>query len=130
MRDRLLDPLSTIFRDKQLSDKHALATSILADYASDDPAFLADLLLDSEEKHFAVLFDRLKAHQDGAVPLLESKLKKAQEAYVDSNDEQKDQLAQRQARAAVALARLGEGEKVWTLLRHSPDPSVRSFIVN
>ena len=64
VRDRLLDPLSTIFRDKQLSDKHALATSILADYASDDPAFLADLLLDSEEKHFAVLFDRLKAHQD------------------------------------------------------------------
>ena len=130
VRARLLDPLSTIFRDKQLSDKHALATNILADYASDDPAFLADLLLDSEEKHFAVLFDRLKAHQDGAVPLLESKLKKAKEAYVDSNDEQKDQLAQRQARAAVALVRLGEGEKVWTLLRHSPDPSVRSFIVN
>ena len=39
-------------------------------------------------------------------------------------------LAQRQARAAVALVRLGQGEKVWSLLRHSPDPSVRSYIVN
>jgi len=26
--------------------------------------------------------------------------------------------------------RLGQGEKVWPLLRHSPDPSVRSYIVN
>ena len=44
--------------------------------------------------------------------------------------EAKDRLAQRQARAAVALVRLGKAESVWPLLRHSADPSVRSFIVN
>jgi len=48
----------------------------------------------------------------------------------DATAEAQDQLAQRQARAAVALLRWGQGEKAWTLLRHSDDPSVRSYIVN
>jgi len=46
------------------------------------------------------------------------------------SEEAKDGLAQRQARAAVALVRLGRGNEVWPLLRHSADPRLRSFIVN
>ena len=46
------------------------------------------------------------------------------------SEEVKDQLAERQARAAVALVRLGKAEEVWPLLRHSADPRLRSFIVN
>ncbi len=46
------------------------------------------------------------------------------------SEETKDQLAERQARAAVALVRLGKTEVVWPLLRHSADPRLRSFIVN
>ena len=49
-------------------------TNILADYASDDPDLLADLLLDSDEKPFAVLFEKLKARQERAVSVLEEKL--------------------------------------------------------
>ena len=45
-------------------------------------------------------------------------------------EEDKDRLAERQARAAVALARLGKTEGVWLLLRHGADPRLRSFIVN
>ena len=45
-------------------------------------------------------------------------------------EETKDQLAQRQARAAIALLRMGKAEEVWPLLRHSADPRLRSFIVN
>jgi formylglycine-generating enzyme required for sulfatase activity len=45
-------------------------------------------------------------------------------------EEAKDQLAMRQARAAVGLVRLGKAESVWPLLRHSADPRLRSFIVN
>src|SRR5262249_50559754 len=33
-------------------------------------------------------------------------------------------------RAAVALVRLGQADEVWPLLRHRPDPTVRSYIVN
>jgi formylglycine-generating enzyme required for sulfatase activity len=32
--------------------------------------------------------------------------------------------------AAVALAALGRGEKVWPLLRHSPDPTRRSYLID
>jgi formylglycine-generating enzyme required for sulfatase activity len=42
----------------------------------------------------------------------------------------KDRLAERQARAAVALVRLGQAEAVWPFLRHGPDPRLRSFIIN
>ncbi len=45
-------------------------------------------------------------------------------------EEVKDRLAERQSRAAVALVRMGKAEEVWPLLRHSPDPRLRSFIIS
>jgi serine/threonine protein kinase/formylglycine-generating enzyme required for sulfatase activity/tetratricopeptide (TPR) repeat protein len=45
-------------------------------------------------------------------------------------EETKDRLAERQARAAVALVCMGKAEEVWNLLRHSADPRLRSFILN
>src|SRR5262249_34332673 len=42
----------------------------------------------------------------------------------------KDLLAERQARAAIALVRMGKDEGVWAHLKHSRDPRLRSFIVN
>jgi formylglycine-generating enzyme required for sulfatase activity len=42
----------------------------------------------------------------------------------------KDRLAERQARAAIALLRLGRGAEVLPLLRHGADPRLRSFIIN
>jgi formylglycine-generating enzyme required for sulfatase activity len=39
-------------------------------------------------------------------------------------------MAKRRARAAVALVRMERAEEVWRLLRHSPDPSVRSYVVH
>ena len=127
VRSKLNPPLARIFLSES---ERTQVTNILADYASDDPNLLADLLLDSDEKPFAVLFEKLKARQERAVSFLEEKLDKAKKASLEAKDDEKDQLAQRQARAAVALLRLEQGEKVWNLLRHSPDPSVRSHIVN
>ena len=45
-------------------------------------------------------------------------------------EETRDQLAERQARAGVALVRMGKAEEVWPLLRHSTDPRLRSYLVN
>jgi serine/threonine protein kinase/formylglycine-generating enzyme required for sulfatase activity len=44
-------------------------------------------------------------------------------------EDEKERLAKRQANAAVALLRLGQPERVWPLLRHSPHPRVRSYIL-
>jgi hypothetical protein len=43
-------------------------------------------------------------------------------------DEGKEKLAKRQANAAVALLKLNQPEKVWPLLKHGPDPRVRSYL--
>jgi formylglycine-generating enzyme required for sulfatase activity len=45
-------------------------------------------------------------------------------------EESKDKLAERQARAAIALLRMGKAVEIMPLLRHSADPRLRSFIVN
>jgi formylglycine-generating enzyme required for sulfatase activity len=45
-------------------------------------------------------------------------------------EEEKERLAKRLANAAVALLRLGRPERVWSLLRHTPDPRVRSYLVH
>lgn len=38
-------------------------------------------------------------------------------------------LAKRQASIGVALVVMGQGEKAWRLLRHRPDPTVRSYLI-
>ena len=45
-------------------------------------------------------------------------------------EDEKETLAKRQANAAVALFKMGNPEKVWPLLKHSPDPRVRSWIIH
>src|SRR5207248_723414 len=42
----------------------------------------------------------------------------------------KDALARRQAQAAVVLLRLGQPERVWPLLKHSPDPRLRTELLH
>jgi formylglycine-generating enzyme required for sulfatase activity len=129
VRDRLLTPLITTFHDKnEPGSKRALAASILADYASDKPEMLSDLLMDATSEQYAILFPKAQAQGQPVLASLESEL--AKKASPEAKDDEKDRLAQRQAKAAVALVRLGRPENVWPLLRHSPDPSVRSYIVN
>ena len=108
--ESLLAPLSSTFRDKDRAESdRSLATNILVDYAGRRPDVLADLLMDAEEKPFAVLFDTLKSHQERAVTLLEAEL--ARKPAPEAKFEAQDHLAQRQARAAVALVRLGQAER-------------------
>ena len=129
VRDRLIAPLSQTFRDQgKLESERSLATSILADYAADRPFVLADLLMDAAPPQFAMLFPKAQAVAFQALSVLESELIRKPKAEATEDD--KDKLAQRQAKASVALVRLGRTEKVWPLLWHSADPRLRSFIVN
>jgi eukaryotic-like serine/threonine-protein kinase len=54
VKAKLLEPLSAIFRDSRAerTAERTLATSLIADYAKDDPQILADLLMDADEKQF------------------------------------------------------------------------------
>ena len=132
VRKALLTPLARVFRDAgRFESERSFATTILIDYASDDPRLLADLLMDAGPKAYASLFPVAQQQAAGVLPVLQAEIAKSLASVnEEGSEEAKDRLAQRQARAAIALVRLGHADEVWPLLRHSADPRLRSFIVN
>ena len=133
VRTKLTAPLASIFREKSRPEsEHALASSILTDYASDDPDLVANLLMDADPKAYAAFFPLTQRQEAKALPVFQAEI--ARKATIPDGDKDaeivKDHLAERQARAAVALVHLGKTEDVLPLLRHSADPRLRSFIVN
>jgi eukaryotic-like serine/threonine-protein kinase len=131
VREKLLRPLAEVYRDRQRREtERDLATDILADYAAEQPKLLADLLLDADEKQFVVLYPKLQQRSDVGFPILTSEIERALPAELPSSDENREKLAKRQANAAVALLRLNQPGKVWPLLKHHPDPRVRSYLIH
>jgi len=132
VRKALLSPLARVFRDAgRFESERTFATTILIDYASDDPRLLADLLMDAGPKAYASLFPVAQQQAAGVLPVLQAEIAKSSSSVnEEGSEEAKDRLAKRQARAAIALVRLGNADLVWPLLRHSADPRLRSFIVN
>jgi serine/threonine protein kinase/formylglycine-generating enzyme required for sulfatase activity/tetratricopeptide (TPR) repeat protein len=75
VRACLLEPLGVIFRDaKRPESSRALATSLLADYAADQPDLLADLIQDADDRQYSVLWPKLRAHREHAIGRLRQKL--------------------------------------------------------
>ncbi len=128
IRQALLPGLQIVFRDPKRSDsQRTLATGILADYAADRPDVLADLVMEADEKQFAVIFPKLKEHGEEGLRFLQ---REAEKPMPDAAEEAKEALAKRQANAAVALLELNQPEKVWPLLKHGPDPRARSYLIH
>ena len=53
-----------------------LATNLLADYAADQPQVLADLLMDADEKQFAVIYPKFKEQGERGLPVLTGEIDK------------------------------------------------------
>ena len=62
VKNSFLAPLADIFRDRnaERAAERTLATNLLADYAADQPQVLADLLMDADEKQFAVIYPEVQ----------------------------------------------------------------------
>ena len=87
--------------------------------------------MDAGPKAYASLFPVAQQQAAGVLPVLQAEIAKSLASVnEEGSEEAKDRLAERQARAAIALVRLGDADLVWPLLRHSADPRLRSFIVN
>lgn len=131
IKGKLLPSLATIYGNaNRRESERSLATNILADYAADNPPVLADLLMDADEKQFAVIYSKFKEQGDKGLPLLTAEIAKTIPPDLPSSDDKREKLAKRQANAAVALLRLNQPAKVWPLLKHSPDPRVRSYLIH
>lgn len=132
LKNSLLEPLAVIFRDRnpERAAERTLATNLLADYAADNPTQLADLLMDADEKQFAAVYSKFKAQSEPGLPLLTRVIETKIPADIPSSDVKRETLAKRQANAAVALFRLNQSQQVWPLLKHSPDPRLRSYLIH
>ncbi|HLJ93593.1 MAG TPA: SUMF1/EgtB/PvdO family nonheme iron enzyme [Gemmataceae bacterium] len=130
IKNQLLAPLSAVYRNHrpERAAERNVATNLLADYAADQPQVLADLLLDADEKQYAVLYRKFKEQGERGLPVLVGEIDRT--LSLSANDEAKERLAKRQANAAVTLLRWNRPEKVWPLLKHGPDPRARSYLVH
>ena len=128
VRAPLLPALASIFRDQLRSDsERSLAAGILADYAADNPTMLVDLLADADGKYYAAFFPAVKKLGPEARACLTESLR---EKPVDDSLNTQTHWASRQANVAIALLALGQCDQVWPMLRHSHDPSSRSYIID
>ncbi len=83
-------------------------------------AALADTLMHADARQFAEVFPKLAAYGDRGAAILADEIGKT--LPQDAGDGAKENLAKRQANAAVALLLMGQPDKAWPLLKHSSDP--------
>jgi len=77
VRSKLLAPLSTILQAKHRPEtEYTLAADILADYASDDPDKLAELLMVANPKAYLSLFPVAEKRAVQVLPILQAELGK------------------------------------------------------
>jgi formylglycine-generating enzyme required for sulfatase activity len=127
-RHQLLATLGSAFRDPARSPtERSIATGVLRDYTLDDPGVLIELVKDADLEQFAVVEPGLARHRAAALEaMIQEVARIAPAAETDTN---KERLAHRQENAAITLLHMGRPESVWPLLKHSPDPRLRSQLV-
>ena len=88
--------------------------------------------MDADPTAYADFFVIAQRQEAKTLQFLQAEIaKKATIPDSDKDSEMvKDRLAERQARAAITLLRMGKAGEIIPLLRHSADPRLRSFIVN
>ena len=125
----LLDALGAVYRDRRRPDyERLLTTTLLADYAADQPAVLAELLKDADAEQYGMLLPKVRSVASEAIASMTAEL--THEMRADMSDQEKETLAKRQANAAVTALHLGRPELAWPLFEHHEDPRVRSYLVH
>jgi serine/threonine protein kinase/formylglycine-generating enzyme required for sulfatase activity len=127
VRQHLLPHLADVYRGKDPAER-PLATSALGHYFADRPAVLIDLVKDADTRQYLQLIDKLTPYRDETVAAMTAELNRTLPG--EAPPAAREELARRQANAAVTLFRLGERERVWPLFRHSADPARRSFLIH
>jgi len=130
VREPLLKPLLAVFNqhDNDHSNQRSVATSLLLDFSADNVPVLFDLLLSADKDQFHQVLSVLIAHKEKIIQLFLDKLDV--QSPPNALAAERDQLTKQQANAAVALVQLDHAAKIWPLLKHSQDPSLRSYIID
>jgi len=136
VRNSLIGPLADVFNGRKNSDKRNVAASILAEYAADQTDTLVELIKHSDVDQFKRIFPLLKLdpHRDRAIEVMSQELAKRSPQREMNGGSDKESVnnssAKEQAQTAVVLLQLGRSDLVWPLLRHTADPSLRSYLIH
>jgi serine/threonine protein kinase/formylglycine-generating enzyme required for sulfatase activity len=132
------EDLSKIFLNPhQPSSARVQAMYMLGEYAVHNPDLLAEVIKTElrpvEVAGWALSperFHKLETEGRGKALLasLEQELDRNLPAH--AREPEKEALAKRQARSAMALAAIGRADRVWPLLRRGPDPRTRAYLTS
>ena len=129
VRKTLLIPLSIVYGDPNRREiERSLATGILADYAADEPRTGRSPDGDADSKQFASLFPIFRKQAGAGLPKLIATVDR--KGGLGGIAKGYDYLAKRQANAALVLLLMDQPAKTWPVLRHSPDPQARSYMID
>ncbi len=127
--DHLTLPLQDIRRDAAVPEQSRLfAIDLLSEHLANDAEKLFELLVESEPTSFRLILGRIPENHESMMQLAKDCLH--QSRPLATNDEANELLARRQAKAAAFLLHRGHGDSVWPLLKHSPDPGLRGFLID
>lgn len=123
----IVPPLRALANENRATDQGRIAMTILTQYVADQPELFVELLLGSSAPQFTVLWPGLRADAS-TLDRLKQELNRS--VARDATDATKDDLASRQANAALALCKLGTTDPVWPLLAANPEPRLRSYLIH
>lgn len=127
----LVHPLKQRFEDRseQRTNQRPIVAAALSVYLHDKPKILTPLiLLANQAGEFQPLLAALSNHRQSVIPKLQSLV--SQSPPKDAEPDARDAFWKKQANAAVCLLELGKVDSVWPLFSQTPDPSLRSFIID
>ena len=87
-----------------------------------------EILSTADKRQMDQVLPILVEHGQSMLDLLDKQI--TQPIAEDTSDADRERQAKQNAVAAVALVRLDHGQAVWPLLQHSPDPRLRSYIID
>ena len=87
-----------------------------------------EILSTADKRQLDQVLPLLVEHGQSMLDLLDKQI--TQPIAEDTSDADRERQAKQTAVAAVALVRLDHGQAVWPLLQHSPDPRLRSYIID
>jgi len=91
-------------------------------------AFLEDEKRSGTERYtIATIYNNYAREQADAFARLEKKL--AEQPNPNTSPDERTVLFKQQANVGAALMAIGRGGKVWPLLKHTPDPTLRSYMI-
>jgi formylglycine-generating enzyme required for sulfatase activity len=117
-----------------------LTATLLARAATDKPTVLAELLMRADPRHHSAFLEPTRPHSAAVVALLRTEAGAGHTVLYPGGSNPKlvsvskhdtvEKLAARRANAVIALLHLGEADPAWALLRHTPDPTARSYLIH